>query len=160
MNDIAAWASVIATVVATITLVVFLWQTILIRKSLDSQTFQAILAAHREIKHSEAMRVIRSLQCRDYQTYKKQVPIEQQKLIEDTVSFLNSMNHLLVGSYVPMRTLLRMYHCNIIDAGKKLLPWYVQGVNQEADSIHLFHNFEMLFEHVKKLEETDIFKNS
>ena len=174
MNDITAWATIGAALIQCVTVpiaivsfLVFLWQTRLLRKSLETQTqsleaqsFLAILATDREIRHDVAMGIIRALECKDYETFKAQVSTEHQELIHTSVDFLNSMNHLMEGGYVPERTLLRMYHCSIIDTGKKLLPWYVQGVNQEANSLHLFHNFEMLFENVKKLEEQGIFKDN
>jgi hypothetical protein len=125
--------------VASITAIVILRQVIIARRVLE---FQAYLAIENTLQHRSlmnGMKILRSLpQYTDYRTFIEKETPETQKILYDTVYFLNNIAHLVNDGHMNRSQAWSNYFLFFRECYDKLYPWYIQGLRNEifnADKI-------------------------
>ncbi|PKN61117.1 MAG: hypothetical protein CVU57_31120 [Deltaproteobacteria bacterium HGW-Deltaproteobacteria-15] len=125
------------------------------REAIRAQSFIDILSYERNIRFSECMDVIRSLEdgeCVDYEAFQKNHP-EKDRQIRKAIDFINHLAHLMRHGYVTPRHFLTLYTPSIEVCHKKLLGQgsWLEGFRKAAKSPKYYLNFECLCRNLENL---------
>ena len=135
--------------VLAFTLFAALWQTKLIRRTLEADTFLTIQERAEKIKLSEAVDLIHTFRFTDYGVYKTTVSAEHQRQVRDLVDFLNDLSHLARDQYIDDYYPVRLYSPALLTCRNKLLDWWVVGLRTERSYPYLYNNFNYLCEYAQ-----------
>jgi hypothetical protein len=150
-DSLLAIISVFALIVSVGAAIVTYWQTQLVRKSIESQTFLTILQRAREIDISSTLDLIGTFQYTDYAAYEKSAPESQQAKVRQAADFFNDLSHMIRGGYVDDLYPMRIYQPALLLCAKKLLPWWLNGIRAKAYPL-LYQNFNWLCDYAAFLE--------
>jgi hypothetical protein len=104
------FVAIVSVIIAVTALLLTLWQNILTRRAVQSQVLLSIRELAQDSNYNEGMPVITNL--KNYDNYDEFVASESketQKLILDTVSFLNFGAHLVEEKLLPRQSLWNSY---------------------------------------------------
>jgi hypothetical protein len=149
---------IFSTVIALVALFLTLWQNFLTRKAVQSQVLLSLKENAKEIRVFGGMDRIYLLETyTDYASYVKSVSEEDQKLIYDTVDFLNFVSHLVEDGFLPRQTAWNYYFHSYETCSSRLLPWWLEGIRKEQHQG--FTSFEKMCKRVGKISKEDIRKH-
>jgi hypothetical protein len=150
--DTVAFISVMIAVVAVL---LTLWQNILTRRAVQSQVLLSIMALAQDSNYTKGMPVITNL--KDFDSYDEFISSESeetQKLILDTVSFLNFGAHLVEENLLPVQSLWNSYFWAYRISNDKLLTWWLEG--QRESFPRRFSTFERMCRKVASISDQAI----
>jgi len=150
--EIKMYVDIATLVVLTFTLVVVLWQAFLIRRTLEADTFASIEERAEGIGLSESTDLVNSLTCSNYATYEATVSPPDQARVRKLVDFLNDVSHLARAGYINDYYPIRLYAPAILTCGRKLLPWWVDGLRAKRSYKFLYNNFVFFYKYAEYWE--------
>lgn len=152
MNDPVTTTAIIALIIAFIALVFTYKQTVLVRRTIEAQTYTTLLERAKEIELSPTIDFINTLVCSDYSSFQKVVSPEWQSRIRATVDYFNDISHMIRNEYLDDYYPIRLYRPTLLTCSRKLLPWWVEGIREQRDITGLYNNFQLMCEYAAYLE--------
>jgi hypothetical protein len=149
------FVAIVSVIIAVTALLLTLWQNILTRRAVQSQVLLSIRELAQDSNYNEGMPVITNL--KNYDNYDEFVASESketQKLILDTVSFLNFGAHLVEEKLLPRQSLWNSYFWAYRMSSEKLLTWWLEG--QRKNFPRKFSTFERMCRKIASVTEQAI----
>ena len=151
-NDIIALISVLIAVAA---LLLTLWQNILTRRAAEAQVFLTVEQLGIDAAYREGIIAIASLKSYDdFDQFSVSESQETQRLIFQTVEFLNFAAHLADKKYLPRQTIWDLYFWGYRTCNQKLIPWWVEGHRRKHP--RRFSTFERMCKRVGSISNEAI----
>jgi hypothetical protein len=123
-------------------------------QNLQAQTFLLLTDRARQIRFSQGMDLIRSLDftpgtdLQKYEDFKKHCSRQERNHIRNVVDFLNDIQHMMNHGYVSTQHILPIYTLSIMDCRAKLLDWWIEGFRHEQGGLPYYENFKTLCQKV------------
>ena len=140
----AAIAGPCIALLAMIVSIIAFWQA---RKTMRAQTFLAVLKTGQELRLTEWMDYIRSLNFENYDTFQRNTTVEQQRGVRSVIDFFNHLGHLAKFRYLTRKQVVRLYWPSLKDIRERLLPWWIEGFRASQVGEHrrwYYETFEWL----------------
>jgi hypothetical protein len=150
--EIKSFVDIATLVVLALTLIVVLWQAFLIRRTLEADTFASIEERAEGIDLSQTADLINSWTFNNYATYETTVAPDDQARVRKLVDFLNDVSHLARAGYINDYYPIRLYAPVILTCGRKLLPWWADGLRAKRSYKFLYNNFEYFYRYAEYWE--------
>jgi len=136
--------------------IVAIWQGVLARRALRTQSLVSIQELSLRARHAEGMAAIRELKRHiTYEDFLAQGETRRSaELIYDTVKFLNFAAHLVEVNALPRQVVWNLYFFSYRESGQKLLTWWLTG--QRAYDRNAFGAFERMCAQACSVSESQI----
>jgi len=151
-------AAIISLAVATIAVVLTLWQNFLTRRALESQILLTLKQLAKEANYVGGVKAMITLKnYENYDEYLQKEPEETRQAIYDTVDFLNFIAHLVEDRFIPRQTAWNFYFHAYRIGNTKLLTWWLAGVRE--DGFQRFSGYERMCKRIGSISDLEIVKH-